>query len=897
MNKLDIFTNLAVDGMEIADKKDIFKDFFNGSDEFLSSSSWGNLIKFCAKKSIEISDINEAYYFTVFTAYLNTFKKALYYYGIKENNFSIPKYNIKYNYKELDINSISSNKLVNDFHSIFKKFIDKNAQNKVIKYITNNIKLNFYKVIEDNPLVLDKYIKYMNSDIFKIEQNDFQKELYNIAIEQEYKDIVLADEKGLTLEDLYVEPYFRVFQKHFTKDDERYENKSYQSKYCDVKNISLHAFITDTLNGENNLNLIMENVNTIFISGYPGQGKSSFTKRFIYDILNDKIDLKYDVILIKLKNIEDPSDFLNKDLQTIIKENIPFEIDSLDNYIVVLDGLDELVMKSSISIQDSNSICEKISRSKIKTIVTTRHSYVDFEKLYEKNILTLELKELNQEQQILWLKKYSNSHKDIKLTKEVINKLHENENNHILELINQPILLHMIADMNIDNIETLDKSSLYKKFFDILINRKWEKDKHTLLEGIDEDSAKLALRNMLQELSHTIFTSEYAYIHKIDFEKLETVKDFQELLVTQNNESLEENLKGVMVSFYFKEVKKENTDIRIEEQNENYAIEFLHKSLMEYMVAEYIWEKVQDLLVKKKYNKFAFDEKQALELFWSIFNKKILSNEVVGNLIEILKNENQDRNDELALRFDSYIEYFLDKDFIYHSSIEEYNLIEKSIAVFYGFWTILSYLDNKNHIMETCKAKIIKLFKILRVYYHDSALNLANSDFTVVNFSGIDFENTNLSNCNFTSAKLNNITTVNTLLKNTKFSNTQILYSDLWDFDLSNSDINLIRLDNSSINNSTFENVNISDSDFSYVKFSGCCMYNSSFYDVDFTYSIFSNSGGDRTILQNINFIDSYFKDTIFKRVEFINCPKIHFEDLKKQGAIFIDCTNDGKTI
>jgi len=361
MSKIEVFTSLVTDGMKLTDKIDLFKDFFNDNDEFLSSSSWGNLIKFCATKKIEISDINEAYYFTIFTAYFDTFTKALKYYMIDSNNFAVPKYDIQYSHKELDINNISHNNLVEEFHNIFKEFIDTKEQKKVIKYINNNIKFSFYKVIEKNPLVLNKYIKYINSDIFKIEQNDFKKELYNIELEQEYKDIVLADKEGLTLQDLYIEPYFRVFQKHLKKDDERYENKSYQSKYHDVEDTSIHTFITDILNGENKLNLVMEDVNTIFISGYPGQGKSSFTKRFVYDILNDKIDLQYDVILIKLKNIENPNDFLNKDLQTIIKENTSFKIDSLDNYIVVLDGLDELVMKSSISIQDSNTICEKIS--------------------------------------------------------------------------------------------------------------------------------------------------------------------------------------------------------------------------------------------------------------------------------------------------------------------------------------------------------------------------------------------------------------------------------------------------------------------------------------------------------------------------------------------------------
>ena len=920
MNKIEIFTNLVTDGMKLTDKSDIFKDFFNGSDEFLSSSSWGNLIKFCATKKIEISDINEAYYFTIFTAYLDTFSKALKYYVIDSNNLAVPKYDISYNYEELNISNISGNNLVQKFHDIFKEFVPTKEQNKVIKYINNNIKLSFYKVIEKNPLVLNKYIKYINSDIFKIEQNDFNKQLYNMEIEQEYKDIVLADKEGLTLKDLYIEPYFRVFKKHFTKDDERLEKGSYQSKYCDIEDTSIHTFITDTLNGKNKLNLEIKDINSIFISGYPGQGKSSFTKRFVFDILNDNIDLQYDVILIKLKNIENPNDFLNKELQTIVKENMPFEIESLDNYIVVLDGLDELVMKYGISIQDSNTICERIARSKIKTIVTTRHSYVDFEKLYEKSILTIELKELNQEQQICWLDKYTNTHKNIKLTREIIEQFHENENNHILELINQPILLHMIADMNIDDIEDLDKSRLYKKFFDILVNRKWEKDKHTLVDGIDEDDAKHALRNMLQELSHNIFQSEHEYIHKIDFEKLESVKEFQELLVTRNNESLQDNLKGVMVSFYFKEVKKENTDIRIDEQNENYAIEFLHKSLMEYMVAEYIWEKVQDLLEKNRYGKYTFDEKQALELFWNLFHKKMLSNEIVNNLIQIIENEVQQKKDELSERLDSFMSYFLDKGFVYEINSTDIKPLEKSVATFYGFWTIISSLDNKNHIVKNkFTNKLINKFRILRTTFSNTKLNLSNNDLSGLEINNINLEDVDISNCDLSNstikhANLQGVDFSNTLLINTNLhsvdtfevnwdncfiDNLDIFTSGIWYLTIENKTIKDSKVLMSSMYEFELRNTHVINVEFDSLRIYYSNFQNSTFEKTMFSGVIFQSDGGEnfKTRFESVEFINCTFEDVIFYKVKFLTCPQIDFEDLKKQGAVFIKCTNDGEKI
>ena len=49
-----------------------------------------------------------------------------------------------------------------------------------------------------------------------------------------------------------------------------------------------------------------------------------------------------------------------------------------------------------------------------------------------------------------------------------------------------------------------------------------------------------------------------------------------------------------------KEVKKDEDDFNPEEKNEQYAIEFLHKSLMEYMVASYIYDYLDENFLETK---------------------------------------------------------------------------------------------------------------------------------------------------------------------------------------------------------------------------------------------------------------------------------------------------------
>jgi len=657
------------------------------------------------KKTIEISDLNEAYYFTIYTAYLNTFEKALEYFEINSNNFSIPfNEDLKYDYKEFNLSKITSNFLKIYFDGIFKDFVLEENRAKVQRYINNNIKLNYFEILEQNSSVLNKYISHIKSNLGLEEKELFKKNKYKNTIANEYFEVVLGDENALTLNDLYIEPYFRVHKNCFKDNDKRLKEEFRADKYIDIEDESIHNFIDDILNNKNKHKLDLKDVNTIFIAGQPGQGKSSFTKRFIYDMVENRTSLSKDVILIKLKNIKEPNDLKNKSFKEIVKENTRLEIDNLDNYIVVLDGLDELAMKTGLSTSDIELICQKFSRESTTIIITTRHGYLNFDTLNEDNISVLELKELDKTQQLSWLEKYKKIYPNIKLSNKIIEKFHKDEDKHILELINQPILLHMIAKMDIENIEELNKTNLYSEFFEILIKRKWEKDAHTLskLKGVEQEEYSRVLKNMLKELAFHIFNSEFEYIQKYEFEKLESVQELQKLLSEKNNnESLKSNLKGVMVSFYFKEVKKDEEDINPKEKNEQYAIEFLHKSLMEYMVASYIYDYLDEnfLETKRSSGKYIIDDgKDALKELWYLFHQKHLSDEVTNNLIEIIKEKEQSTNDELAKRFDVFLAYLIEKDFLYESNIGNNNPIGKANNTFYGFWQVMCNLDDKNHM-------------------------------------------------------------------------------------------------------------------------------------------------------------------------------------------------------
>lgn len=575
-------------------------------------------------------------------------------------------------------------------------------------------------------------------------------------------------------------------------------------------------------------------------------------------MVESRTSLSKDVILIKLKNIKEPNDLKNKSFKEIVKENTRLEIDNLDNYIVVLDGLDELAMKTGLSTSDIELICQKFSRESTTIIITTRHGYLNFDTLNEDNISVLELKELDKTQQLSWLEKYKTTYPNIKLSSEIIEKFHKDEDKHILELINQPILLHMIAKMDIENIEELSKTTLYSEFFEILIKRKWEKDAHTLskLKGLDQEEYSKVLKNMLKELAFHIFNSEYEYIQKYEFEKLESVKELQGLLAEKNNnESLKSNLKGVMVSFYFKEIKKVE-ESNPEERNEHYAIEFLHKSLMEYMVASYIYDYLKDnfLETKSSSGKYIIDDgKNALEKLWYLFHQKRISDEVTNNLIEIIKEKEQSTNDELSKRFDIFLPYFIEKDFLYESNIGNNNPIRKAKNTFYGFWQVMCNLDDKNHMPKDKNLKQKLFSEFIHIYVNE--FDLSNMDLSDIYIFGI-----HLYSFEKVSFRIN--------LKNSNIRNS-IIWTDNIDF------------------------ININEAkDIYNLEISGINFRNTSFDCTDISSCIFKNCVFDNMVFNCRSIFDGLFKDCTFT-----NCKGIDFQKLESFDTYFINCTNDDKEI
>lgn len=721
------------------------------------------------------------------------------------------------------------------------------------------------------------------TELSKDEKDEFLKQYYQQIEDDFIKTPVLNNDKNMTLNDIYIEPTFEFLSNHLKKEKEKY----YEQFTIAKDNQSIHNFIYSYLKNKsscNNDQFQSKNSNIVLILGQPGQGKSSFSKKFMFDYISKNFDTKEQVFMLRLRDISNSSHLLDNPIDSLVEKLnkiIGFIPNLEEETILLLDGLDELTMKEQLVSSKIDDFLETLisllkDYPKLKLIITSRTLYVNLEKLEKRlkdDILTLHLKAFDLEKEKLWLEKYKEFYPYATLTDEILDELHKNETNHILELISQPILLHMIAELNLskdDLTNNTNRAKIYDEMFTSIINRKWENDrKHENLKGIEPDD----IRELLREIAFAIYKSDFEYIHKSKLEKLPFIKEFYENLeidINKNTEELDGILKGVLISFYFQEVNKNSQD-DIDDSN-NYAIEFLHKSLQEYLVAEKIYDEVLRLIDKDRKGKHSIkDYKEVLKIVWELFSSKTISKEIQNYLIEIIKNGNQEQNIELSKRMASFLCELFEKDFIYQYNLDsDVNIMQKSFDVFYGYWTVLSNLGTKENFID--ESYSIKFNNYIKNILSNQIQSIGGSGISWYDIGKFNFSYQYISSSYWIGCIFDEIN-----FTNSKLTNISFLESLLFDCDFTESSI-------VSCNFKKMNNINVS-------------FKKSKIEKVDFTNSHFNNILFCNSKLEKVSFRDVKMNESDFTNCEIIECDfrNAKLDEIILDGAVLKDIIIDNK--
>ena len=633
----------------------------------------------------------------------------------------------------------------------------------------------------------------------------------------EYLEPVLGDPNGMTLGDIYIEPKFRVHIRCFEEDDPRVKKYRESNERIEpfIKvdyDASIHSYLEDFLFKKNLLNLSSHQAQILLLLGYPGQGKTSFCKRVIYDIAKQYQNNK-PLFFIKLRNIKRVKDLTISPLETIAKylgntESLDVSLQSFYKSVTILDGLDELYMKEGLSNDDIVELCRELRRTcdmqeDLQIILTSRYGYIELEKLKKDKFLVLRLEAFSQEQQHQWLAKYKIFHPECKLSREKIAEINDPKNHnfqYIRELINQPILLQLIATSNYDIDQSSTRSSIYNQLFKALIDRKWAKDRQ--LENLS-NMKKRDLERYLSEIALAIYQSDFEYIRKTDLEALPATKKFQEKLVSKD---MSDTLKNIMMAFYFQEVEKDHEDRS--EETSNYAIEFLHKSLQEYLVAVKVWTTFRiEFLAKKEEDEYVIDNwREALRIIFPLLSARALSPEVVDYLAELIDSVEIPIKNELKERLKRFLPNLIRRDFLLnYDAHQSLHPITQALNTFYGYWSVLSSLDlSENLIEESTKDGFCYLISIFNPYRY-KPINLRNQNLHKAIFYRAFLREADFTNSNLSGAKL-----YRARLKFAKFNNANLDSAELQHSHLQGADLRNANLKNTNLKRAILLEANIS---------------------------------------------------------------------------------------
>ncbi len=723
-------------------------------------------------------------------------------------------------------------------NEVIQKQISKEIDTLVKKNkIKDKYAINFQFNSENN--IFDKRDLYnkLNSDndLDKIQhlegylrkQFDILDEKENLSnyyqrIKNMFYDVVMDDEKGMTLDQIYTQPSFSVINTAFKKDDVRFKKKSSEKFYAADERYKIHEFIDDVFKNKNFLELKKLH-RLILILGYPGQGKSSFCKKMMHDYIFQEKTNEKPLFYFQLRNIRQVREFIYNPITILHDEALSNTEQTLDRNqfaksFLILDGLDELYMRDNLKLEDIDKLCVELVRSierypELQIIVTSRYGYIDDEKLTKEDILIVQLASFSLELQTEWVRKYIQFHPETWLSENTLRIFNsEDRFSHISELLVQPLLLHMVASVKIAIDENTNRAKIYQQLFTELIDRKYAREGQLeILKNIEKDD----LRSLIREVAFSIFQTGNEYITKTELLKLSATQSFLKLLPEVN---FRDSIKGVMISFYFKEIEK-NQQVEVDDDKSNYAIEFLHKSLREYMTAEKIYYKIVAVFLEKKMNsKYVLDDsKMALLVINEIFGAQDLSEEIKIHLRGIIKNSHDIDHNELCDRLCLFLEDFFKSDFIVEYRMEyDRNCIDTCIRCFHGLWYFISSLRPQKNYLKSLfiKDRFLKYLSFVNSTMGDlEDFDFSYQDFSQCYFRNVDFDGCLFFETNFSQCEIENVTFGRSRFYRTSFARSFIHSCNFSDTLVRDSNFRKCYIDKFTIISSQMEDVDFSDSE------------------------------------------------------------------------------------
>lgn len=519
--------------------------------------------------------------------------------------------------------------------------------------------------------------------------------------------------------------------------------------------------------------IVYDRTSTLLVIGVPGIGKSSIVSWIANEYKDDDR-----IIVLRFRDWK--RIILEKTLLSAIYNKLECEEEDLENKILILDGFDEM---KALNIREkllNDFFMDIRDFENFKCIITSRSGYIN--SLLFHNVIRLKQFDIE---------KVNNFVKII--TGNIIEKSERIEPN--LEVLGIPVILYMAVMSNIDISKNPTKPELYNRIF--------AKKGGIFDKFFDGEVAYSKGKQILREPNN--IKSYLDFLQRIAFKMFE--KDDLSLLEGEY-QIPELECQGNFISIL-------EFPIKYLFENTTFNIEFIHKSIYEYFVAEYIFKTLFDVIDKS-------EEKIACVL-GKLFTKRLLSPEILEFLSYKISNTKLgDKYDVVKNAF----QLMLQDGMTYYTSKYYKNVIECELYVFANMLEIIHLWSNDVFEFSQSLTDYIEYNK--KLHLNLAYVNLKNQKLENVILNKSILDKSNLANCDLKEIKLCGSSLVGADLKmaklnNSKLNNANLKYADLCGACLCNVDL---------------ENANLSNADLTYTNLKGANLKNVNLVDANLSAAV-----------------------------------------------------------
>lgn len=516
--------------------------------------------------------------------------------------------------------------------------------------------------------------------------------------------------------------------------------------------------------------------NMLFIMGQPGIGKSTL----ITWIISYFDEWMKDILVYQFASDLKDVDWVQYNISQRILEKLGISYNDLNGKILIIDGYDEIKVKSGRRDILDRLYWDIINNNTIQNfllIITCRVNYVEeFERVKCKCIT---LQPWNKRQIEGFCKTFCIV-TSMKLAEKTLENILSNK-----EILGVPLILYMVLSLNISLEKQGSIVDIYDKIFSLdggiydrcIVNKSFS-DKHRIGEVKDE------IHQISREIALWMFENEPSetFIPQKEYHRI-----CNDIIKSHIGESIDLERDFMIGNFL---------NLKHCEKNKGEEISFVHRSIYEYFVVEYIFDSICDVINSPK------------EDLASTFGKLLKGNILSLNMLEYMKIKIL--NSELKEKFNivnAAFQLMLKDGMIYYTGICYKNVIHCEMNVFTNMLEILHLWENEHIKINDMFCKYLKYNSRLKLNLKEVVSDNIKKDSQnekINLLKGVLLEGVYLRNADLSQAKL-----PYAYLKDADLREAYMCFADISHANLSGANLTKANLIQADLRYTNFENTNL----------------------------------------------------------------------------------------